>query len=216
MSTDAATIQQTFMGNKDLIPVTTANVTHFVTVTATAGAGGLSTYNGPGTGTIVGAAIGGSLILVLGALLLACIVFQRRKPAQVENSQPPPVISSPVPIQQASPNMSTGIVHPQSQIYGFQTAAPYYTKDQFPPAPSTSPPNTYSASHSSFLSDGSPNPYFYPQGMVPTGGNDTAYRSHVPLTTPTEMPLSPTMGEMDGMSPNEGHQKMAMCLKLGN
>jgi hypothetical protein len=99
MSTDAATIQQVFMGNKDLLAVTTTTVT----VTASASpisSSSPSTYNGPGTGTIVGAAVGGSSILVLGALLLACLIFQRKKPKEVDNPAPvppgPPVISTPM------------------------------------------------------------------------------------------------------------------------
>lgn len=204
MSTDAATIQQVFMGNKDLLAVTTTTVT----ITASGSpSSSPSTYNGPGTGTIVGAAVGGSAILVLGALLLACLIFQRKKPKEVDNPAPapsgPPVISSPM----TSPSL--GGLPSQSSMYGFHPSVGYYNKDQFQLVPT----NTNSMSHSSFLSDGTPNPFFFPQPQLPQqqqqGGQglgqlqgDGVYRSYQPPTpgSPGQVPISPTPREMDGRS----------------
>lgn len=206
MSTDAATIQQVFMGNKDLLAVTTTTVT--VTASATPlSSSSPSTYNGPGTGTIVGAAVGGSAILVLGALLLACLIFQRKKPKEVDNPTPVtpgrPVISSPM----TSPSLGGGGGLPnQSSMYGFHPSVGYYNKDQFQLVPT----NTNSMSHSSFLSDGTPNPFFFPQpqpqhqgghglGQLQGDGVYRAYQAPAP-ESPRQIPISPTPREMDGRS----------------
>jgi FtsZ-interacting cell division protein ZipA len=177
MSADADTIQQTFIGTAELLAMTTVTATVSgvnYTITATPAASH-TTIN---TGTIVGAAVGGTALIVLGAVAIAILLLRARK----NNA----AISGPTPIN--SPQMMGVNPSPGASL----------NKDQFPQvvAPASSTENSQRASQPSQVE----RMYQYPPiSEIPTQ-SDTLYQGYRPPQSPIPMPISPTPRELDARS----------------
>ena len=177
MSADAATIQQAFIGTAELLAMTTVTATVSgvnYTITATPEASH-TTIN---TGTIVGAAVGGTALIVLGAVAIAFLLLRARK----NNA----AISGPTPIN--SPPMMG--FHP--------SPGAYFNKDQFPQvvAPASSTENSQRASQPSQVE----RMYQYPPVSELPTQSDTPYQAYRPPQSPIPMPISPTPRELDARS----------------
>jgi hypothetical protein len=177
MTAGAPTIQQAFIGTAELLAMTTVTATVSgvnYTITATAAASH-TTIN---TGTIVGAAVGGTALIVLGAVAIAFLLLRARK----NNA----VISGPTSIN--SPQMMG--VHP--------SPGAYFNKDQFPQvvAPASSTENSQRTSQPSQVE----RVYQYPPvSEIPTQ-SDTIYQAYRPPQSPIPIPISPTPRELDARS----------------
>ncbi|KAK0130131.1 hypothetical protein ONS96_000658 [Cadophora gregata f. sp. sojae] len=181
MSADAATIQQAFIGTAELLAMTTVTATTISTITAVSE----SSSKSPSTGTIVGAAVGGSAIFVVGAVIIAALLLRRRQNTQPAISGPISPISSPGMTGQGSAQM-VGFHHPTGS---------HFNRDQFQPivlATGHSPGNsTYS--HPQFDQG-------YPHPQPSLNHIDGIYQAYRPPQSPGPLPMSPTPREMDARS----------------
>jgi hypothetical protein len=183
MSAGAATIQQAFIGTKELLAQTTLIVTATSSVTITATTGSSS---GANTGTIVGAAVGSSALLVIGALIIVLLLINYRKR---KNHAAPGTVSGPSPI--LSPTMGqTTSLHP---------AATFFNKDQAQPIMVANSPDHLLQTHSS--NQNQFQAYQHPalHVQMPNQGG-TIYEAYQSAHSPPAASLSPTLREMDGSS----------------
>jgi hypothetical protein len=175
MTASAATIQQAFIGTAELLAMTTITATvSGVNYTVTAPAASYTTN----TGTIVGAAIGGTALIVMGAVVIAFLLLRARK-------------------NNAAISGTTPINSPQTMGFHPSPGA-YVNKDQFPQvvAPASSTENSQRASQPGQVE----RMYQYPPvSEIPTQ-SDALYQAYRPPQSPIPMPISPTPRELDARS----------------
>jgi hypothetical protein len=180
MSAGAATIQQAFIGTAELLAVTTVTATvSGVNYTITATPAASQTTINPGT--IVGAAVGGTALIVMGAVAIAFLLLRARKNnAAISGTTPESPVHNP-------------------QMMGFHPSpGAYFNKDQFPQvvAPASLTENSQRASQPSQVE----RTYQYPPASEIPTQSDTLYQAYRPPQSPIPMPISPTPRELDARS----------------
>jgi hypothetical protein len=177
MTAGAATIQQAFIGTAELLAMTTVTATVSgvnYTVTATPAAS-RTTIN---TGTIVGAAVGGTALIVMGAVAITFLLLRARKNNAAISGMTP--INSP-------------------QMIGFHPSpGAYLNKDQFPQvvAPAGPTENSQRASQPSQVE----RMYQSPSASEIPTQSEILYQAYRPPQSPIPMPISPTPRELDARS----------------
>ncbi|KAF4624379.1 hypothetical protein G7Y89_g13792 [Cudoniella acicularis] len=187
---DGDTIQQAFIGTKELEAVNTVTVTSIAMTMITTSdpnaptAASQSSNSGVSTGTIVGATMGSAAILAIGAVIVTILIFRHRKKHLGQQ---------PLPGTMDTPNMGTGTDIGASPVSGMHSGHPstvgtgtYYPKDPYSAV--SSPSQGYLQTPSSVTGHGH--------------GDMVYHQSYQPSQmSPQIPPLSPEPREMDAGGP---------------